>query len=153
VICRNLRWKGFYSRDWTTEEELRAELARNECQFSCLQTCQPWGPDDSPFAPDRCTADRPCFTASRAITLYTQVPTGRAASENVVPDATVPIFVVASAVNPAVADRYTSYPATPTASVDAVHVNATVVPDTFACNAVGTVGAVVSAGAATTADA
>ena len=91
--------------------------------------------------------------ASRAITLYTQVPTGRAASENVVPDATVPIFVVASAVNPAVADRYTSYPATPTASVDAVHVNATVVPDTFACNAVGTVGAVVSAGAATTADA
>ena len=28
MICRNLRWKGFYSRDWTTEEELRAELAR-----------------------------------------------------------------------------------------------------------------------------
>ena len=79
--------------------------------------------------------------ASRAITLYTQVPTGRAVSENDVPDVTVPIFVDASGVNPDVPDRCTSYPATPTLSVDAPQVNATVVPDTAACNAVGAVGA------------
>ena len=91
---------------------------------------------------DACTDGALAFpAASTAITLYVQVPTGRATSENDVPDATVPIFVDASGVNPAVADRCTSYPATPTLSVDAVHVNATVVPDAAACNAVGTVGA------------
>lgn len=48
-LCRFLRWKGVH--DVRTEQELRAAFARNEVPYSCLKTCQPWGPDEALAAP------------------------------------------------------------------------------------------------------
>ena len=60
--CRNLRWKGY-------DEELEAEevefaTTRNTIPYTCLRTCQPWGVDDGPAAPETCIQGRPCFTPS-----------------------------------------------------------------------------------------
>ena len=45
-ICQHLRWKG-RSREATTGEQQFA-FARNQVPYTCLRTCQPWGPDDEP---------------------------------------------------------------------------------------------------------
>ena len=45
--------------------ELEASLQREQVPFSCLRTCQAWGPDDDIVAPERCSADRPCFERDR----------------------------------------------------------------------------------------
>lgn len=63
-LCRFLRWKGIHAQDWSSPAELLAVLRRNDVPFSCLHTCQAWGPDDGPAAPERCDASRPCFEAS-----------------------------------------------------------------------------------------
>jgi hypothetical protein len=57
-LCKSLRWKGFHSRDWSSPEELIARLVQPEVPFSCLRTCQPWGPDDGPSAPGDCASHR-----------------------------------------------------------------------------------------------
>lgn len=63
-FCRHLRWKGFYGRRWASEKELQAELAVVDAPFSCLRTCQAWGPDDEVAAPETCDGERPCFEPS-----------------------------------------------------------------------------------------
>jgi hypothetical protein len=63
-LCKSLRWKGFHSRDWSSPEELIARLVQPEVPFSCLRTCQPWGPDDGPSAPGDCASHRSCFEPS-----------------------------------------------------------------------------------------
>ncbi len=63
-LCAHLRWKSFYGSRWDTREELLAEMLRGDCPYSCLKTCQPWGPDDDAAAPERCQPDRGCFEPS-----------------------------------------------------------------------------------------
>lgn len=63
-LCRYLRWKGFYGRGFRDDRDLAAALQRNDAQYSCLRTCQPWGPDDSLTVPERCQPGRGCFTLS-----------------------------------------------------------------------------------------
>lgn len=56
-----LRWKG-HSPDAEVGERHFA-FARNQVPYTCLRTCQPWGPDDEPAVPEGCDAARPCFEA------------------------------------------------------------------------------------------
>jgi len=63
LICRNLRWKGF-ARDAEDLDEFHHTFARNQVPYSCLRTCQPWGPDDELAAPECCNDSRPCFQQS-----------------------------------------------------------------------------------------
>lgn len=63
-LCAWLRWKAYYGARWEDPAALTAALARGETAFSCLRTCQPWGPDDDLCAPERCQPDRPCFEPS-----------------------------------------------------------------------------------------
>jgi hypothetical protein len=58
-VCRHLRWKSF--REWTSERDLEHAFARNQVPYTCLHTGQPWGPNDEPAAPERCTDERECF--------------------------------------------------------------------------------------------
>ena len=62
MICRFLRFKGWYGKDWVGDAGLAELLARNETQYSCLRTCQTWGPDDAIAAPEQCASGRPCFS-------------------------------------------------------------------------------------------
>jgi len=64
-LCRFLRWKGYYGRRWTSTEDLEAVLEANEVQYSCLRTCEAWGPDDTPAALDCCGSARRCFEPSK----------------------------------------------------------------------------------------
>lgn len=59
-LCRKLRWKTF-SRDSGDPAQVRESLLRSQVQLSCLETCQPWGPDDDVASPEGCTAQRACF--------------------------------------------------------------------------------------------
>ena len=63
-LCRRLRWKGFYGAPWRTPEELAGALRNADSPFSCLHTCEAWGPDDDLAAPERCTPERTCFERS-----------------------------------------------------------------------------------------
>ena len=63
-LCDRLRWKGFYTRDWTSTDDLARRLAASDVPFTCLMTAEPWGPDDGPCAPERCTDARACFVES-----------------------------------------------------------------------------------------
>ena len=64
ILCRYLRWKAYYGGRWADAESLRAALAGTDAPFSCLKTCQPWGPDDDTATPERCTSERECFRPS-----------------------------------------------------------------------------------------
>ena len=66
-MCRHLRWKGFYGKRWATVAELAEELATSDSPFSCLRTCQSWGPDDDVAAPEACNASRSCFEPSNRV--------------------------------------------------------------------------------------
>ncbi|MFM2247656.1 MAG: hypothetical protein RL071_3730 [Pseudomonadota bacterium] len=63
-LCRKLRWKGFYGASWPSPEALAAAFREADAPFSCLWTCQPWGPDDGRAAPEACGPDRACFAPS-----------------------------------------------------------------------------------------
>ena len=64
-LCKYLRWKG-HSRD-SDVAELNFTFARNQVTYSCLRTCQPWGPDDELAAPEGCHAGRPCHVPARPL--------------------------------------------------------------------------------------
>ncbi|MCB9777558.1 MAG: hypothetical protein H6742_03255 [Alphaproteobacteria bacterium] len=64
ILCNSLRWKAFYGNSWRTREELAAALTLSDCPFSCLKTCQSWGPDGELVAPGHCSPDRGCFEVS-----------------------------------------------------------------------------------------
>jgi hypothetical protein len=59
-LCRHLRWKTF-SRDHDDPRAILASLQRNQVPFSCLRTCQAWGPDEDVVSPGACCAGRECF--------------------------------------------------------------------------------------------
>ena len=63
--CRWMRWKG-YAGEPVAEQAWQEIAARNEVQYACLQTFQPWGPDDQACAPERCGGRRACFEAAGA---------------------------------------------------------------------------------------
>lgn len=65
-LCRFLRWKGVYGRTWTQEEELAAAYELNDVPYTCLHTCEPWGPDDQPAELGTCQRARACFEPSPA---------------------------------------------------------------------------------------
>jgi hypothetical protein len=58
-VCRFLRWKGYTSDQ--SDEARASAFARNQVQYTCLHTGQPWGPTDEPAAPERCQDCRSCF--------------------------------------------------------------------------------------------
>lgn len=59
-LCRHLRWKTF-SRDESDPSAIAESLSRDMVPYSCLRTCQPWGPDDDVVAPECCCSGRACF--------------------------------------------------------------------------------------------
>jgi hypothetical protein len=61
-LCRHLRWKSA-AQSSADPEEVAWSLRRRRVPFSCLRTCEAWGPDDELVAPEDCTPDRPCFVA------------------------------------------------------------------------------------------
>jgi hypothetical protein len=63
-LCRSLRWKGWYAVEVFTATTLAEHVTANEVPYSCLRTCQAWGPDDAPATPERCDGTRPCFSPS-----------------------------------------------------------------------------------------
>jgi hypothetical protein len=60
-ICQLLRWKGYDREAAVSEREFA--FARNQVPYTCLRTCQPWGPDDEPALPEGCDAGRSCYAA------------------------------------------------------------------------------------------
>jgi hypothetical protein len=63
-LCARLRWKGYYARDWSSLAELAVRLSESDVPFSCLDTAQPWGPDEALCAPERCGPQRACYRPS-----------------------------------------------------------------------------------------
>lgn len=59
--CQMLRWKGHDRAAGPGERSFA--FARNQVPYTCLRTCQPFGPDDEPAAPERCDRERPCYEA------------------------------------------------------------------------------------------
>ncbi|MBL8972500.1 MAG: hypothetical protein JNK56_18070 [Myxococcales bacterium] len=58
-ICEFLRWKGHHGE--AEAGERRFAFARNQVPYTCLKTCQPFGPDDGPAVPEGCDDSRVCF--------------------------------------------------------------------------------------------
>jgi hypothetical protein len=61
-LCRWLRWKSF-TRD-AEPGEFHLAFARNNVPYTCLRTCQPWGPDEDMAIPEGCNSARTCYEAS-----------------------------------------------------------------------------------------
>ncbi len=59
-LCRHLRWKSF-AREAAGTDDLRWSLRRRQVPFSCLRTCEAWGPDDELVSDAECTPQRACF--------------------------------------------------------------------------------------------
>lgn len=59
-LCRHLRWKTF-SRDDGDPDVIQASLLRGQVPYSCLRTCQSWGPDEQVVAPELCRRRRGCY--------------------------------------------------------------------------------------------
>ncbi len=66
-LCRRLRWKGRHGTDAVTPEWVAEAYARNEVPWTCLSTAHPWGPDEAPVDPYRCTSARACFAPDPAL--------------------------------------------------------------------------------------
>jgi len=69
-LCRSLRWKSWYGTDAFSEADLVATFRSNEVPYTCLQTCQAWGPDDAPAVPERCAGTRSCFRPSPKLIVH-----------------------------------------------------------------------------------
>ncbi|MEQ1571700.1 MAG: hypothetical protein ABMA64_39085 [Myxococcota bacterium] len=63
-LCAYIRWRGFYGARWDTREQMVADLSGAGAPYSCLRTCQPFGPDDDGVMPERCQPGRTCFAQS-----------------------------------------------------------------------------------------
>ncbi|MEZ4319210.1 MAG: hypothetical protein R3F61_16970 [Myxococcota bacterium] len=63
-LCRYLRWKSWYTASFPDDASIRAAFELNDAQYSCLKTCQPWGPDDHASVPENCQPGRGCFVLS-----------------------------------------------------------------------------------------
>lgn len=66
-MCQNLRWKAFYGKRWASVEELESDLMTADSPFSCLLTCQGFGPDGDLAAPETCDDTRRCFHPSNRV--------------------------------------------------------------------------------------
>ncbi len=62
--CRHLRWKSVSHGGEADEADILASMLRRQVPFSCLRTCQAWGPDDELVAPEDCVPERPCYVAT-----------------------------------------------------------------------------------------
>lgn len=62
-LCRHLRWKSA-TREIADAEAIGFAFARNQVPYTCLHTCQPWGPDDELVVPELCHSQRNCFEPS-----------------------------------------------------------------------------------------
>lgn len=61
-LCRFLRWKSVSHGEGSEPIDLLRSLQRQAVPFSCLLTCQSWGPDDEPASAGGCTdPSRGCF--------------------------------------------------------------------------------------------
>ena len=65
TLCRFLRWKALYGAGITDPSQALELAARNDVPFSCLKSCRPWGPDESPAVPEDCGPERVCFEEAR----------------------------------------------------------------------------------------
>ena len=63
-LCRHLRWKALYGQRYASVEELELAFTVADAPFSCLHSCQPWGPDEDVAEPGRCQPGRACFERS-----------------------------------------------------------------------------------------
>ena len=61
TLCDWMRSKSLGTRRFATQAELEAALTNVDSTFTCLRTCQPWGPDGQLCAPETCGEGRPCF--------------------------------------------------------------------------------------------
>lgn len=59
-LCRKLRWKS-HSRTTGNPMVVLESLRRNQVPFTCLHTCQVFGPDDDLVAPELCDRTRSCY--------------------------------------------------------------------------------------------
>lgn len=58
--CKKLRWKG-YALDVENPMQVALILSGTPVLFRCLSTCEPFGPDDRPAAPEQCNEQRRCY--------------------------------------------------------------------------------------------
>ncbi len=65
-LCKHLRWKS-HARDSGSPAAILESLRRQQVPFSCLYTCQAWGPDDDIVSPGSCSSARDCFEQSRLV--------------------------------------------------------------------------------------
>ena len=63
-LCRWLRWKAIVGVDRLDGAQLGVLYGTADAQFSCLGTCEAWGPDADLAAPERCQPGRACFEPS-----------------------------------------------------------------------------------------
>ncbi|MFT4624809.1 MAG: hypothetical protein ACI8PZ_003472 [Myxococcota bacterium] len=64
TLCDWMRSKSLGTRHFTSQADLEAALTSVDSPFSCLRTCQPWGPDGQLCAPGTCGEERTCFERS-----------------------------------------------------------------------------------------
>jgi hypothetical protein len=63
-LCRSLRWKGLRGLSFPDRDTVVRAMQLNDADFSCLRTCQAWGPDDDIAVPEVCQPGRGCFELS-----------------------------------------------------------------------------------------
>lgn len=63
-LCRWLRWKALLGIDRLDVAQLELLYSTADAPFSCLDSCQAWGPDGELAAPERCQPGRSCFSPS-----------------------------------------------------------------------------------------
>jgi hypothetical protein len=66
--CQNLRWKGYHA----DQEDLGRVMEVFDgglVIYNCVTTQQPFGCDDGPVAPERCSPERACYQQHRNLRL------------------------------------------------------------------------------------
>jgi len=64
AVCKQLRWKGYYGKDWPDASAMMWSALTDGVPCNCLRTTRTWGPDDELCSPENCTPERSCFEAS-----------------------------------------------------------------------------------------